>query len=116
MPTETATIRVLLIDDHALFRESWPPHSRQSLGLRSSTAPAFGKRLRCSAGSHFDLVLLDHDLGNERASQFLPAARQNGYRRPRACGDRLGERHGSAASAAAGSCRNFSQEGPAQAS
>ena len=27
----------------------------------------------------FDLVLLDHDLGSERASQFLPAARQIGY-------------------------------------
>ena len=27
----------------------------------------------------FDLVLLDHDLGAERASQFLPAARQIGY-------------------------------------
>jgi DNA-binding NarL/FixJ family response regulator len=28
---------------------------------------------------HFDLVLLDHDLGAERASQFLPAARQAGF-------------------------------------
>src|ERR1035438_9392703 len=27
----------------------------------------------------FDLVLLDHDLGGERASQFLPAARQAGF-------------------------------------
>jgi two-component system nitrate/nitrite response regulator NarL len=27
----------------------------------------------------FDLVLLDHDLGSERASQFLPAARQTGF-------------------------------------
>src|SRR5262249_9083971 len=27
----------------------------------------------------FDLVLLDHDLGSERASQFLPAARQAGF-------------------------------------
>src|SRR5258708_24877103 len=26
-----------------------------------------------------DLVLLDHDLGSERASQFLPAARQIGF-------------------------------------
>ena len=30
----------------------------------------------------FDIVLLDHDLGNERASQFLPAARQAGYEGP----------------------------------
>ena len=27
----------------------------------------------------YELVLLDHDLGNERASQFLPAARQAGF-------------------------------------
>ena len=29
--------------------------------------------------SRFDVVLLDHDLGTERASQFLPAARQAGF-------------------------------------
>jgi two-component system nitrate/nitrite response regulator NarL len=28
---------------------------------------------------HYELVLLDHDLGSERASQFLPAARQSGF-------------------------------------
>jgi DNA-binding NarL/FixJ family response regulator len=27
----------------------------------------------------FDIVLLDHDLGSERASQFLPSARQSGF-------------------------------------
>jgi two-component system nitrate/nitrite response regulator NarL len=27
----------------------------------------------------YQLVLLDHDLGSERASQFLPAARQSGF-------------------------------------
>lgn len=31
------------------------------------------------AQRRFDLVLLDHDLGSERASQFLPAARQIGF-------------------------------------
>ena len=35
--------------------------------------------LELLAQRQFDLVLLDHDLGSERASQFLPAARQSGF-------------------------------------
>ena len=37
------------------------------------------ERLTLLSQQSFDLVLLDHDLGAERASQFLPAARQIGY-------------------------------------
>src|SRR5437762_1880260 len=32
-----------------------------------------------SGSNDIDVVLLDHDLGSERASQFLPAARQMGF-------------------------------------
>ena len=79
MPTETATIRVLLIDDHALFRESMAAALEAEPGLEIEHCASIREGLAMLAGSHFDLVLLDHDLGNERASQFLPAARQNGY-------------------------------------
>jgi two-component system nitrate/nitrite response regulator NarL len=35
--------------------------------------------LALMAQREFDVVLLDHDLGSERASAFLPAARQAGF-------------------------------------
>src|ERR1035438_8220268 len=35
--------------------------------------------LEILARQTIDLVLLDHDLGSERASHFLPAARQAGF-------------------------------------
>jgi two-component system nitrate/nitrite response regulator NarL len=77
--TETTTIRVLLIDDHALFRESVAKVLSEDPGLEIEHCGSIREGLAMLAGSRFDLVLLDHDLGSERASQFLPAARQNGY-------------------------------------
>ena len=50
--------------DRALARRALRQHSRRAALL---------------AQHPFDLVLLDHDLGAERASQFLPAARQAGF-------------------------------------
>jgi two-component system, NarL family, nitrate/nitrite response regulator NarL len=71
--------RLLLIDDHALFRESVarilatePQFEIEHCGSIAEALPLLGQR-------KFDLVLLDHDLGGERASQFLPAARQGGF-------------------------------------
>src|SRR5215469_1920017 len=77
--TETTTIRVLLIDDHALFRESVARVLSEDPGLEIEHCGSIREGLAMLAGSRFDMVLLDHDLGNERASHFLPAARQNGY-------------------------------------
>jgi two-component system nitrate/nitrite response regulator NarL len=41
--------------------------------------PSIREALTLLEQSRFDLVLLDHDLGSERASQFLPAARERGF-------------------------------------
>jgi two-component system, NarL family, nitrate/nitrite response regulator NarL len=79
MRTETALIRALLVDDHALFRESVSRALAAEPGLEVEHCASIREALTLLAGSHFDLVLLDHDLGGERASQFLPAARQNGF-------------------------------------
>jgi two-component system, NarL family, nitrate/nitrite response regulator NarL len=74
-----AVIRILLVDDHALFRES----VSRALGADSSFTvehcASIREALALLALHTFDLVLLDHDLGSERASQFLPAARQAGF-------------------------------------
>src|SRR5580658_4830200 len=79
MQTETALIRALLVDDHALFRESVTRALAAEPGLEVEHCASIREALALLAERHFDLVLLDHDLGAERASQFLPAARQGGF-------------------------------------
>ena len=71
-------VRVLLIDDHALFRQSVAQSLAQD-PLRVEQCASIRDALTLLSQQIFDLVLLDHDLGAERASQFQPAARQIGY-------------------------------------
>jgi DNA-binding NarL/FixJ family response regulator len=75
-----AKTRLLLLDDHTLFRES--------LGRLLETEPDFemvahcassGQALEVLARGEVDLVLLDFDLGNENGFQFIQRARQVGY-------------------------------------
>ena len=72
-------IRALLIDDHALFRQSVAQALAADPGLYVEPCASIRDALTMLSQRSFDLVLLDHDLGAERASQFLPAARQIGY-------------------------------------
>lgn len=77
--TREKRMRVLLVDDHTLFRES----VATVLGTRANLEIAHCGSIRDAVArlgpEVFDLVLLDHDLGSERASQFLPAARERGF-------------------------------------
>ncbi len=73
-------IRLLLLDDHILFREglsrllsSEPDFEMAGLCGTSAEALELLRRLKV------DLVLLDFDLGDDHGSQFLSAARQAGY-------------------------------------
>lgn len=77
--TDQAVIRILLVDDHALFRESVSNALRADRSLEVEHCASIREALTLLAQHPFDLVLLDHDLGSERASQFLPAARQSGF-------------------------------------
>src|SRR4051812_693819 len=77
--TPQQPIRVLLVDDHALFRESLALALSAEPNLSVEHCATIREALTLLAQQQFDLVLLDHDLGAERASQFLPAARQLGY-------------------------------------
>ncbi len=79
MMTQTQTIRVLLVDDHALFRESVSGVLATEPNIEIEHCGSIREALQLLSQRRFDLVLLDHDLGSERASQFLPAARQEGY-------------------------------------
>jgi DNA-binding NarL/FixJ family response regulator len=77
--TLTRTIRALLVDDHALFRESVSKVLSADPGLSVDHCASIREALEILSRSQYDIVLLDHDLGQERASQFLPAARQIGF-------------------------------------
>src|ERR1041385_3957880 len=79
MRAEIKTIRALLVDDHALFRESVSHVLEAEPDLEVQHCASIRDALPMLAQRTFDLVLLDHDLGSERASQFLPAARQIGF-------------------------------------
>ncbi|HYW42255.1 MAG TPA: response regulator transcription factor [Bryobacteraceae bacterium] len=71
--------RALLVDDHALFRESMARVLEAQPSLEVDHCGSIRDALRLLSEHTYDLVLLDHDLGSERASQFLPAARQAGF-------------------------------------
>lgn len=73
-------IRLLLVDDHALFREG--------LARLLSSEPDFELAVPCSTAdealrvldsARIDVILLDYDLGNETASRFLALSTQRGF-------------------------------------
>jgi two-component system nitrate/nitrite response regulator NarL len=75
-----AATRILIVDDHALFRESLARLLAAEPGLcvvghRASVQEA----IRCVQASPVDLVLLDVDLGSERGVDFLRGARERGF-------------------------------------
>jgi two-component system nitrate/nitrite response regulator NarL len=78
-PNKEEGLRILLVDDHALFRESVARVLASEPGLDVAHCGSIRDALTLLAQRPFDIVLLDHDLGTERASQFLPAARQAGF-------------------------------------
>ena len=73
-------IRILLIDDHTLFREAL---SRMLAGEpdleMTANCASIVDALAIMARKRIDLVLLDHDLGSERGFEFVVQAKQNGY-------------------------------------
>jgi two-component system, NarL family, nitrate/nitrite response regulator NarL len=79
MAENPKTIRALLVDDHALFRESVAARLGGDPDFEIEHCGSIREALDLLACRRFDMVLLDHDLGAERASHFLPAARQAGF-------------------------------------
>ena len=72
-------LHVLLVDDHTLFRESVSGALNADPGLHIEHCGSIRDALRILSEGRFEIVLLDHDLGVERASQFVPAAREAGF-------------------------------------
>jgi len=78
-PDKRAMIRTLVVDDHAVFGESVARALSAEPDLDVSYCGTIADALRTLRQQPIDVVLLDHDLGAERASQFLPSARQLGF-------------------------------------
>lgn len=72
-------LQALLVDDHTLFRESVSSALNADPTLHIEHCGSLREALRILSERKFDMVLLDHDLGSERASQFVPAAREVGF-------------------------------------
>jgi DNA-binding NarL/FixJ family response regulator len=76
-------IRILLLDDHALFREGL---SRLLAGepdlVMAGLCASVGEASELLRHEPIDLVLLDYDLGKERGFEFITHARQWGFQGP----------------------------------
>jgi len=74
-------IRILLLDDHALFREGLSRLLEGEPDLEMAACCAsVGDATDVLRQRPIDLVLLDYDLGKERGFEFIPQARQLGFK------------------------------------
>jgi DNA-binding NarL/FixJ family response regulator len=73
-------IRILLLDDHALFREglSRLVESEPDLKMTAHCA-TLGEAAEILRQKPVDLVLLDYDLGKENGFEFIARAREIGF-------------------------------------
>jgi two-component system, NarL family, nitrate/nitrite response regulator NarL len=73
-------IRLLLVDDHVLFRASLARFLASETRFRVvSECASFANALELLQSPDIDIVLLDLELGSEQTSDFMLAARQAGY-------------------------------------
>jgi two-component system, NarL family, nitrate/nitrite response regulator NarL len=76
----TGTIRLLLVDHHALFRGSLSRFLASEPGFAiAAECDTCEQALEALKSTAVDIVLLDADLGSERGPAFMSAARQGGY-------------------------------------
>ena len=73
-------INLLLVDDHVMFREGLARVLEKESGFKVvGQAGSSAEAIRMLASSGANMVLLDVDLGPERAIDFMTAARRAGY-------------------------------------
>lgn len=73
-------INLLLVDDHALFRESLARLLAVSSDIRiAAQCGTVDEALQLMGSQPFDLVLLDYELGDRRGNEVVAAARQRGF-------------------------------------
>jgi DNA-binding NarL/FixJ family response regulator len=76
----SSEIRILLIDDHSLFRESLSRLLQTEADFQmAGTCASASEALRLPYLADIDVVLLDYDLGPEQGTQFIERARTAGF-------------------------------------
>ena len=103
-------IRVLMVDDHGLFRESLgrlldTARDMAVVGQCATVGEAFGELSQ----SDPDVILLDYDLGEESGLSLLAELQAPGQQCPRSDGHRGPARRSGAPGHGDGGVRNFSQ-------
>lgn len=79
--TTTKNIRLLLLDDHALFREGVARLLQAEAGFEVVADCSSGtEALRVIKSREIDVVLLDLDLGEERGADFLESLRAEHFK------------------------------------
>ena len=74
-------IRILIVDDHTLFRESVARLLGAEVGFDVvGHSASISEALRALTDKVVDIVLLDFDLGGEKGLDLLRAARERGFR------------------------------------
>jgi DNA-binding NarL/FixJ family response regulator len=77
---EGGPVRLLLLDDHALFRQGLARVLAAEGGfVVVGECATVEEALGVIASTHVDLVLLDVDLGGEQGAEFLASARSSGF-------------------------------------
>src|SRR5882757_6897755 len=73
-------IRLLLVDDHSLFRESLSRLLETESEFRIAATCATVEEALAALDRHvIDVVLLDYDLGDQQGSVFLDEAKRRGF-------------------------------------
>jgi two-component system nitrate/nitrite response regulator NarL len=75
----SAKVRVLIVDDHTLFRESLARLLQAEHGFEVRHCGSVTDSISILGGWPADIVLLDFDLGNEKGSSFLAKASAAGF-------------------------------------
>ena len=78
-PADCSSIRLLLVDDHAMFRESLARMLENEGFAVAGQAESVVSALQLAVSLRVHVVLLDVDLGAERAVDFVSQARNAGY-------------------------------------
>ena len=73
-------IRILLVDDHSLFRESLSRLLQAEADFRiAGNCASVAEALPVLDREQVDIVLLDYDLGEEQGSAFVEEAKKRGF-------------------------------------
>src|SRR5689334_11238923 len=81
MSRQLTRVRILIIDDHALFRESVARLLEAEPDCQVvAHCSSINEALEILAATSIHLVLLDFDLGPQKGTEFLKRAQHTGFR------------------------------------